>query len=184
MDLPTIVLIAVGLAMDAFAVSIAKGITVTRSRRKTGLLLASLFGGVQMLMPVIGWLAGLSFKGLIMGVDHWIAFGLLSFIGGKMIYDSIREKEDGKEENIRLFSALILAVATSIDALMVGLSFVFLEISIFEPILIIGVIAFALSLTGFMFGCSIGKRFGNRVKIVGGLILILIGLRILIEHLF
>ena len=184
MDLPTIVLIAVGLAMDAFAVSIAKGISFAGNRRKTGILLASLFGGFQMLMPLIGWLAGLSFKDLIMGVDHWIAFGLLSFIGGKMIYDSIKKKEDSKEENIKLFSALTLAVATSIDALMVGLSFAFLEISIAAPILIIGLITFGLSLTGFMFGCSIGKIFGNRIKIVGGLILILIGLRILIEHLF
>jgi putative Mn2+ efflux pump MntP len=170
--------------MDAFAVSIAKGITITESRKKNGVLLASLFGGFQMLMPAIGWLAGLSFKDLIMGVDHWIAFGLLSFIGGKMIYDSIRKKENGKEEKLRLISALILALATSIDALMVGLSFAFLEVSIFEPILIIGLVTFGLSLNGFMFGCSIGKIFGNRIKIVGGLILVLIGLRILIEHLF
>jgi putative Mn2+ efflux pump MntP len=184
LDPLTIVFIAIGLAMDAFAVSIAKGITITESRKKNGVLLASLFGGFQMLMPAIGWLAGLSFKDLIMGVDHWIAFGLLSFIGSKMIYDSMKKKDKRKEEKIKLISALILALATSIDALMVGLSFAFLEVSIFEPILIIGLVTFGLSLNGFMFGCSIGKIFGNRIKIVGGLILVLIGLRILIEHLF
>jgi manganese efflux pump family protein len=184
MDLITIILIAVGLAMDAFAVSIAKGITVTHSRRKTALILASFFGGFQMLMPVIGWFAGLSLKDIIMGVDHWIAFGLLTFIGAKMIYDTTK-KDDGKqEETVKLSSVLTLAVATSIDALMVGLSFAFLQTSILEPILIIGVITFGLTIIGFFFGCSIGKLFGSRIKILGGIILILIGLRILVEHLF
>jgi len=183
MDLLTIILIAVGLAMDAFAVSIAKGITITKDRRHTGLLLASLFGGFQMLMPIIGWLAGLSFEAIITEIDHWIAFGLLSFIGAKMIYDSTKKGTETKEESVKFFSALTLAVATSIDALMVGLSFAFLETAIIMPILLIGMITFGLSILGFNFGCSIGKVFGNRIKIAGGLILILIGLRILIEHL-
>lgn len=184
MDLLTIVLIAVGLAMDAFAVSIAKGITITHSRRKAALLIASFFGGFQMLMPVVGWLAGLSFKDVIMNIDYWIAFGLLTFIGVKMIYASTKKQNEKQEVSIRLSSVFTLAIATSIDALMVGLSFAFLQASIFEPILVIGVMTFGLSIVGFMFGCGLGKLFGNRIKIVGGTILILIGLLILLEHLF
>jgi manganese efflux pump family protein len=183
MDWVTVVLIAVGLAMDALAVSIAKGMTVNRNRRHTGLMLAGFFGGFQMLMPAVGWVAGYSLRDIIMGVDHWIAFGLLSFIGAKMIYDSSKKDESKDGETVRLHTALTLAVATSIDALMVGLSFAFLETSILEPILVIGIVTFGLSIAGFMFGCSIGKIFGSRIKILGGIILIAIGLRILIEHL-
>ena len=134
-----------------------------------------------MLMPVIGWLAGLRFKDIIMGVDHWIAFGLLAFIGSKMIYDSRKEIEM-TGESLRIHSILILAIATSIDALMVGLSFAFLVTSILEPILVIGLITFMLSVIGFFFGCGLGRAFGHKIKIVGGLILIVIGLRILLEH--
>jgi putative Mn2+ efflux pump MntP len=183
MDPLTIVLIAVGLAMDTFAISIAKGITIDRNRRKTALIMASFFGGFQMLMPTIGWLAGSSFKDTIMGVDHWIAFGLLTFIGLKMIYDSTKQVKEEKEESLKLHSLLILAVATSIDALMVGLSFSFLQMSVLEPILVIGLLTFLFSVAGFFFGCGLGRVFGNKVKIVGGLILIAIGLRILLEHL-
>lgn len=183
MDPLTIILIAIGLAMDAFAVSIAKGITVDRNRRKTALIMASFFGGFQMLMPAIGWLVGLSFKDIIMGVDHWIAFGLLTLIGLKMIYDATKKAKEETEESLKLHSLLILAVATSIDALMVGLSFAFLQSSVLEPILVIGIVTFSLSIVGFFFGCGLGRVFGNKVKIVGGLILIAIGLRILLEHL-
>lgn len=182
MDFVTVILIAIGLAMDAFAVSIAKGVSVNENKLKSAILLASLFGGFQALMPVIGWLAGLGLEDIIMGVDHWIAFVLLGFIGAKMIYDSTRS-EDGKEEDITLFAALTLAVATSIDALMVGLTFAFLETPILIPILIIGVITFALSFVGVIFGSGMGSIFGKKIKILGGLLLILIGMRILIEHL-
>jgi manganese efflux pump family protein len=180
-DILTMILIAIGLAMDAFAVSIAKGITVKRNRRNTAILLASLFGGFQALMPVIGWLAGLGLKDLIMDVDHWIAFGLLGFIGVKMILDSTKDEEDN-EKDVTLYVALTLAIATSIDALMVGLSFALLETSILLPILIIGAITFALSLVGFIFGTGMGKVFGKKIQIFGGLILILIGIKILVEH--
>ena len=183
MDILTIVLIAIGLAMDAFAVSIAKGIAVNSHRRRTALLLGLFFGGFQMLMPAIGWFVGLSFKEIIMGVDHWIAFGLLAFIGSKMIYDSTKKDNENKDETLSLHSVLILAIATSIDALMVGLSFAFLNNSILEPILAIGLITFLLSVSGFFFGCGLGRVFGNKIKIVGGLIFIAIGLRILLEHL-
>lgn len=183
MDALTIVLIAVGLAMDAFAVSIAKGIITKHQRQKTALLLASFFGGFQMLMPLIGWLAAISLETAIAGMDHWIAFGLLTFIGAKMIHDSIRRKDGEKEETLRFHSLIALAVATSIDAMMIGLSFAFLQTQILVPILVIGLITLLLSLTGFFFGCGLGRIFGNKIKIVGGLILLAIGMRILFEHL-
>jgi manganese efflux pump family protein len=183
MDVVAIVLIAIGLAMDAFAVSIASGITIIHQRRKNALLMASFFGTFQMLMPMIGWSVGLSLRDLIIGVDHWIAFGLLAFIGSKMIYDSTKKEDDKKGTTLRLSSLLTLSVATSIDALMVGLSFAFLQAAIAVPILVIGLVTFSLSFTGFMFGCAIGNIFGNKIKILGGLMLIAIGIKILLDHL-
>jgi manganese efflux pump family protein len=184
MDILTVLLIAVGLAMDALAVSIAKGMAISRNRHRTALTLGLFFGGFQMLMPAIGWFVGVTFEEIIVGVDHWIAFGLLAFIGLKMIYNSKKKDGDGKEEVLKLHSVLTLAVATSIDALMVGLSFAFLSTSIVEPILVIGLVTFLLSVTGFFFGCGLGRVFGIRMKLVGGIILIAIGLRILLEHIF
>ena len=183
-DALTIVLIAVGLAMDAFAVSIAKGMTISSNRLKAGFLTAVFFGGFQMLMPVIGWGIGQTLSGVIAGFDHWLAFGLLAFIGAKMIYDGTKngEERNGSDE-LKLHALLILAVATSIDALMVGLSFAFLQTSIILPVAVIGAVTFGLSLVGFYFGCGLGKVFGHRIEIVGGAVLILIGLRILLEHL-
>jgi putative Mn2+ efflux pump MntP len=183
MDLFAVVFIAVGLAMDAFAVSIAKGIVIERKRRESAFLLASFFGGFQMLMPAVGYFAGLSFREIIMGVDHWIAFGLLAIIGSKMIYDSGRKETEKEEATLKIHTLVTLSVATSIDALMVGLSFAFIQTSILEPILAIGLITFSLSFIGFFFGCGMGRVFGNRIKIVGGLILIIIGVQIFLEHL-
>lgn len=182
MDAVTVILIAIGLAMDAFAVSIANGIVTTKQRKKYALLTAFFFGGFQMLMPVIGWFLGLRLEVLIRDVDHWIAFGLLAFIGGKMIYDSIK-KEHSEKVALGLRSLFTLAVATSIDALMVGFGFAFLDVEIAIPVLVIGIVTFMLSFTGFFFGCGLGKLFGNKVRIIGGLVLIAIGLRILLEHL-
>lgn len=185
MDALTIILIAFGLALDAFAVSLANGIMIKTKRRKSALVTAGFFGGFQMLMPVIGWFAGLSLESVIAGVDHWVAFGLLAFIGSKMIYDAFEKDKDGKTEQVlKLHSLLTLSIATSIDALMVGFSFAFLQTNILLPIAVIGVVTFLLSFVGFFFGCGLGRIFGNKIKIVGGLILIAIGLRILIEHLF
>lgn len=185
MDALTILLIALGLAMDAFAVSITNGITIRNNRRKNALLTAFSFGGFQMLMPLIGYFAGLSLESVIVEVDHWVAFGLLAFIGSKMIFDAIRKDGDGKtEENLKLHTLLTLSVATSIDALMVGFSFAFLQTAILLPVAMIGVVTFLLSFSGFYFGCHIGRIFGNKIKILGGTILIAIGLRILLEHLF
>ncbi len=183
MDAATIILIAVGLAMDAFAVSIATGITTTQQKRKTAFVMASSFGIFQMLMPLIGWSVGLTFSDLIVGIDHWIAFGLLAFIGSKMIYDSTKKEDPGKNNTLKISSLLTLAVATSIDALMVGLSFAFLQTPIAVPILVIGIVTFALSYVGVIFGCAIGSFFGNKIKIAGGLILIAIGVKVLLDHL-
>jgi putative Mn2+ efflux pump MntP len=180
-EISVILLIAVGLAMDAFAVSIAKGMATTKDRKKTALLLASFFGGFQMMMPVFGWLAGLSFRDVISSIDHWIAFGLLTFIGLKMMYDSTT-KEHKEKNSLKIHSVLTLSIATSIDALMVGLSFALLQTEIFFPVLTIGIVTFTLSLAGFIFGCGLGKIFESRVRIIGGIILIILGIQILIEH--
>ena len=136
-----------------------------------------------MLMPLIGWLVGGTIQNVIGGIDHWIAFGLLTFIGSKMLYDSGRD-EDPKKSVIQLSSLLVLSIATSIDALMVGLSFAFLQTNILTPILVIGAITFTLSLIGFIFGYVLGEGLGKRVKLFGGVILMIIGIQILLEDLF
>lgn len=185
MDALTIALIAFGLAMDAFAVSIANGMTLKSNRKQAALLTAIFFGGFQMLMPVIGWAIGLSLQSIIVEVDHWIAFGLLAFIGVKMIYEALKNNgEKPVEKTLKLHTLLTLAVATSIDALMVGLSFAFLKTSILLPVAVIGIVTFTLAFAGFYFGGILGKTFGHRIEILGGLILIAIGVKILVEHLF
>lgn len=179
-----ITLIAFGLAMDSFAVSITSGITIKNLRVFDALKIAMFFGSFQAIMPICGWLAGLSIRHIISGVDHWIAFGLLSLIGCKMIYESIKIESDPKEINpLSLYVLLILSIATSIDALAIGITFAFLKYTILIPITIIGVITFLLSLFGVYVGNKSGRIFKNKFKIIGGLILIGIGIRILIEHL-
>jgi putative Mn2+ efflux pump MntP len=183
-DAITIILIAMGLAADAFAVSITNGInTPNTQKHKIALLTAGFFGGFQMLMPAIGWLIGHSFQNIIVAVDHWIAFGLLVCIGIKMLHDSTKKEQKQKTAKLKLYTLLILAVATSVDALMVGLSLAFLQANIIGPIIVIGVVTFGLSFVGVYFGCNLSRIFGNRIKIAGGVVLILIGLRILLEHL-
>jgi putative Mn2+ efflux pump MntP len=182
-DIPTILLIALGLAMDAFAVSIAHGMTLKTLRNGNALKMAAFFGSFQAVMPVLGWLAGLSLLDLISGVDHWAAFGLLFFIGCKMIYESFKTTPNEKEQKTLTLSILLmLSVATSIDALAVGLSFAFLKIAIAIPIVIIGAVTFLLSFLGVTFGNKFGKFLGNKIEIVGGLVLVTIGMKILLEH--
>jgi len=184
MDIVTITLIAFGLAMDAMAVSVTSGIAIKRVKINNALKIALFFGGFQAFMPIVGWLAGLSVVGFISGVDHWMAFGLLSFIGGKMIFDSLKI-ESHKEESkpLTLYVLLVLSVATSIDALAVGLSFAFLKISIAAPVIIIGTVTFLFSLMGVFAGTKLGHLFENKIEIVGGFVLIGIGIKILVEHL-
>ncbi|MHC4800052.1 MAG: manganese efflux pump MntP [Planctomycetota bacterium] len=184
MDMITITFVAFGLAMDAFAVSITSGITIRKLRINHALRIAVFFGSFQAAMPVIGWLAGMSMRGFIAGVDHWIAFGLLSFVGSKMIYEAIKIEADEKVINpLNLYVLLMLSVATSIDALAVGVSFAFLKISIATPIIVIGIVTFLLSYFGTFIGNRLGHFFERKIEIVGGLILIGIGTKIMVEHL-
>ena len=184
MDIISIVLIAVGLAMDAFAVSITSGITIKSLRINNAFKIAIFFGLFQAVMPIIGWLAGLSLRDYISAVDHWIAFGLLSFIGCKMIYESITVQSSEKEINpLNVYVLLVLSVATSIDALAVGVSFAFLKVSIVTPVIIIGTVTFFLSYLGVYIGDRIGHFFENKIEIAGGLLLIGIGIKILVEGL-
>ncbi|MCX8152855.1 MAG: manganese efflux pump MntP family protein [Candidatus Bathyarchaeota archaeon] len=183
MDAATILLIALGLATDAFAVSIAHGMTYRERRAKTGLALASSFGAFQTFMPMLGWLAGLSLIEVIGNFDHWLAFGLLAFVGGKMIYSAKADGEEKKGGKLTAATLLILSVATSIDALAVGLSFSLLQVAIVIPVIVIGIVTFLLSFGGFCFGSKLGNFFKNKIQIVGGGVLIAIGIKILLEHL-
>jgi putative Mn2+ efflux pump MntP len=183
MSIIEIILISVGLAMDAVAVSVSCGATITERRLPSAAKSSITFGLFQGGMPVIGWAAGLGLKDLITGVDHWIAFILLALIGLKMIYDSRRP--DDCEGRCRLLTTpllLGLAIATSIDALVVGVSFAFLNISIVLPVILIGLITAGLSFSAFFAGNGLRRLVGNKVEIAGGLILIGIGVKILIEH--
>ncbi|HAH72771.1 MAG TPA: hypothetical protein DCM09_06490 [Butyricimonas virosa] len=182
MGLFELILIAVGLSMDAFAVSICKGLNMRRMNYRHAGIIALFFGVFQALMPAIGWFLGKQFESYITSVDHWIAFILLGFLGGKMIYESFREEET----TISSFSTktlLTLGVATSIDALAVGVSMAFLKTSIYFPAFIIGFVTFSLSLIGVICGYRFGKIKGINVELFGGIILIGIGIKILIEHL-
>jgi putative Mn2+ efflux pump MntP len=183
MDVTTILLISIGLAMDAFAVSLANGMTIRNRRVTTGLIFAGSFGAFQAFMPVLGWLAGLSIIELIAGFDHWLAFGLLIFIGGRMIYAGKAALGEDKETKLTVSTLLLLSVATSIDALAVGLSFSLLRVSITVPVMVIGVVTFVLSLAGFNFGNKLESFFSRKVKVIGGIVLIGIGIKILLEHL-
>lgn len=181
----TLIGIAIALAMDAFAVSIGVGLTLGQIDWRQTFRLSYHFGLFQALMPIIGWLAGRSLVQWIAPVDHWIAFGLLAVIGGKMIYEAFeeRDEETRRKDPTRGASLVVLSVATSIDALAVGLSLALLGVGIWYPALVIGVVAVVFTAAGLHLGKRFGTLFGRRMEIVGGAILIAIGLRILIEHL-
>ena len=172
--------------MDAFAVAIGAGLTLERVGARQTLRLAWHFGLFQALMPVIGWLAGLTVAAWIAPVDHWIAFGLLSAIGGKMIWEALHDGGEDRErpDPTRGWSLILLSVATSIDALAVGLSLALLNVSIWYPALVFGIVAGGFTAVGLHLGRRFSVSLGRRVEIVGGVILIGIGLRILVEHLF
>ena len=175
-------LIAVGLSMDAFAVSICKGLSVKKLCPRHVLLAGLYFGGFQFLMPVLGWLLGYRFEALITSIDHWIAFGLLALIGGNMIKESFSDAEE-LSDDFGVKTMLLLAVATSIDALAVGITFAFLSVRILPAAGLIGVTTFLISAAGIGIGHAFGARFKSGAERLGGVILILIGLKILLEHL-
>lgn len=184
-------LLAVGLAMDCFAVSIASGIILKRTQWRPMLIIALCFGFFQALMPLLGWIGASFFSHLIESIDHWIAFAILVFLGGRMALESFKDEDCKKEfDPTRLKVVFALAIATSIDALAVGVSFAFLNFKsfsdIFSSISIIGFVSFTLSMIGLFFGirCGCGIARKLRAELWGGIILIIIGLKILIEHLF
>ena len=181
-----IFMIGVGLSMDAFAASICKGLNMRRLNIQNMLIIGLFFGGFQALMPAVGWLLGKQFESYITSVDHWVAFALLVFIGGKMIYDVFTEKNEDecgeKTNRLDMKEVLTLAVATSIDALAVGISFAFLQVDILKAVSVIGVTTFVLSVIGVAVGNVFGSKYEKKATLAGGIILILIGLKILLEH--
>lgn len=175
-------LIAVGLSMDAFAVSVCKGLSVKKVGVKHAALAGLYFGGFQFLMPVIGYLLGFRFESVIETVDHWVAFVLLAFIGGNMIKESFGKAEE-LNDDFGVKTMLLMAVATSIDALAVGITFAFLEVQILPAAGLIGVTTFLLSFAGIYIGNVFGARYKSKSELAGGIILVLIGVKILLEHL-
>lgn len=181
-----LVLIAVGLSMDAFAVAICKGLSVQKLGWKHYLTVGVWFGGFQALMPTLGYLLGTTFERYITSVDHWVAFVLLCLIGGSMLKEGLAKEEEEKEERegFDFKSMLLLAVATSIDALAVGITFALLpDVNIFSAVGLIGTITFCLSAVGLKVGNIFGLKYKSKAEVVGGVILILIGVKILLEHL-
>ena len=183
-----LLLMGVGLAMDAFAVSVCKGLSMKKLNKKQAVVIGLYFGGFQALMPLVGWVLGSQFQQYITNIDHWIAFVLLGFIGGKMVIQAVKEwnEEDiveVKDQPLDHKNMFMLAIATSIDALAVGITFAFLETPIIEAITIIGITTMIISIIGVVVGNFFGGKYKHKAELVGGVILILLGLKILIEHL-
>ncbi|NCB94167.1 MAG: manganese efflux pump [Clostridia bacterium] len=193
MDLLTLFTLAVGLSMDAFAVSICKGLAMKRITLKKAAIVGLWFGGFQALMPLIGYFLGVQFKDKITSIDHWIAFVLLGLIGINMIREALGkddEEENGGcpvcesgEDPLKMKEMFVLAVATSIDALAVGVTFAFLQVQIWSAVSFIGVTTFVLSMAGVKVGNVFGTRYKSKAELAGGIILILLGIKILVEHL-
>lgn len=183
MKLFEIIVIAIGLAMDAFAVSVCKGLSMKKIDWKKAIIIAVYFGIFQALMPVLGYFLGSSFSAFVQKVDHWIAFILLSIIGVNMIKESTDDEVEKRNDNVDFKTMVVLAIATSIDALAVGVTFAFFEVNILLAISIIGIITFILSIFGVIIGNKFGDKFQNKAELAGGIILIIIGVKILLEHL-
>lgn len=183
MSILTLILIAIGLSFDTFAVSISSGLALPRIKFLNAARIALVLAFFQALMPVIGWLAGTGFSKYVTEYDHWIAFGLLALLGGKMIFESLQKGEDkGSFNPLDMRVSVMMAIATSIDALIVGVSFAFLDFRILLSTLVIGSVTFIVAMLGMLFGKKVGARLGRRMEFVGGLILFAIGLKILMEH--
>lgn len=178
-------LTGIALSMDAFAVAVCKGLNMRKINHTYTLIIALFFGGFQALMPLIGWLLGKQFEAYIVNVDHWIAFILLGFIGGKMILEALKDEEENCTscESLDIKELFVLAVATSIDALAVGITFAIISVNIWGAITTIGLTTFILSAIGVLVGNKFGSKYKNKAELAGGIILCLIGLKILLEHL-
>ena len=183
MGLIELFLIAVGLSMDAFAVSVCKGLAMPKCTFKKAAIVGLWFGGFQALMPAIGYVLGAQFQETIASIDHWIAFVLLALIGGNMIHEALDNDEEEADASLDVKTMFLLAVATSIDALAIGITFAFLKVNIIPAVCFIGIVTFIISFAGVKIGNVFGVRYKNKAEIVGGVILILLGLKILLEHL-
>ena len=183
MGLIELFLIAVGLSMDAFAVSVCKGLAMPKCTFKKAAIVGLWFGGFQALMPAIGYVLGAQFQETIASIDHWIAFVLLALIGGNMIHEALDNDEEEADASLDVKNMFLLAVATSIEALAIGITFAFLKVNIIPAVCFIGIVTFIISFAGVKIGNVFGARYKNKAEIVGGIILILLGLKILLEHL-
>ena len=179
MSIFEVFLIGVSLSMDAFAVSICKGMAMKKANIKWTVIMALFFGGFQALMPIIGWYLGKQFESVITNIDHWVAFALLGFIGGKMIYEFFKDDEEYDLKPPTVKEIFFLAIATSIDALAVGITFAFIKVDIWSSALIIGITTFVISAIGVLGGSKLGERAGDKANLLGGVILVLIGIKIL-----
>ena len=178
-----VLIISIGLAMDAFAVSVCKGLSMKKFLIKNAIIIALYFGIFQAGMPVIGYFLGTAFSGFVEKIDHWIAFILLAIIGLNMIKESRDDEVEKRNDKIDFKTMIILAIATSIDALTVGVTFAFFNVNLIFSIICIGIITFVLSIIGVLLGVKFGDKFQNKAELLGGIILILMGLKILLEHL-
>ncbi len=185
MGLIELLLIAVSLSMDAFAVALCKGLSMKKLNMRNAFIIALFFGFFQAVMPLIGWILGKQFAEFITNFDHWIIFGLLTLIGGKMIHEAFTAEDcpAGSGDIIKVKELMLLSLATSIDALAVGVSFAFLQVQIIPAIILIGIITLILSLIGVIVGNRFGVHFQKKAELSGGIILILIGIKVLLEHL-
>ena len=182
-DIWTLLILAIGVSMDAFAVSICKGLAMKQIKFKHMLIVGLWFGGFQALMPLIGYFLGIQFETYITAYDHWIAFILLAFIGGNMIKEALSNEEETADASLAVKIMLVLAIATSIDALALGVTFAFLQVNIWEAVSFIGVVTFLFSVVGLKIGNVFGTKYKSKAEFVGGVILILLGIKILLEHL-
>ena len=178
-----LLLIAIGLSMDAFSVSICKGLTTKKFSWRMALVCGLWFGLFQALMPIIGYFLGAQFQEMIEAYDHWIAFGLLFLIGANMIREAVWGKEEEQDGSLGFKTMMLLAIATSIDALAVGVSFACIQVKLWSSVFIIGITTFLFSVLGVKIGNVFGSKYEKSASVVGGIILILIGLKILLEHL-
>ena len=178
-----LIILSIGLTMDAFAVAICKGLSMSKMNWKKASIIGLYFGGFQALMPLVGYLLGINFQEKITSIDHWIAFLLLGIIGINMIKEAISKDSEKQNDSIKFKDMLILAVATSIDALAVGITFAFLKVNIVLAISLIGIVTFIISVVGVKIGDMFGDKYEKKAEFTGGIILILLGIKILLEHL-
>lgn len=183
MSIIELIILAIGLSMDSFAVSICKGLSMKKYNLKNSLIIAFYFGLFHFMFPLIGYFLGTTFSTVVERTDHWIAFILLSIVGTKMILEAFEKEPSNINAKVDFKSMILLAIATSIDALAIGISFVFLEVNIWVSTGLIFVIVFTISLIGTLIGNKFGNKLGNKAEFLGGLILIIIGIKMLLEHL-